>query len=339
MTDLGTPAESSPPVLGGVHIERAPELAPITFIGGTGRSGTHVLAQVLSRNRRIALIPLEVRFHTDPDGFPGLLAGEVSLERFVKRMRGFWWRGFQTRRMRGMHRFVDRERYDAAIDRFEASYAADAEAACRKLFFDLLWFRTDEREEGEAIVEQSTDTVAQASTLVRLFPEARFIHVVRDGRDASASRVAQTRGLVRPRTRTQGLAWWEERLAAIERGAGAIPPARLLTMSLDELLLVRRGRVALRPLFRFLGAQVTRGARRYFRNHMSADEANTQRWRRGISARRAERIEALYAEALDRLEAGGARSAPLLRRNFERGRDQGARDLEPVVYVYDRGSA
>ena len=88
-----------------------------------------------------------------------------------------------------------------------------------------------------AIVEQSTDNVAMAPTLVRLFPEARFIHVVRDGRDASASRVAQTRGLVRPRTRVQGIEWWEARIRAIEAGADAVPPARLLTVSLDELLL------------------------------------------------------------------------------------------------------
>ena len=333
-----TPEQRKPPVLGGEQIERAPEIAPITFVGGTGRSGTHVLAQVLSRNRRIALIPVEVRFHTDPDGFPGLLSGEVTLERFVRRMRGFWWRGFQRTRMRGMYRFVDADRYRTALDRFQESFPDDQEAACRQLFYDLLWFRTEEREEGEALVEQSCDTVAEAETLVRLFPEARFIHVVRDGRDASASRVAQTRGLFRPRTRAQGIEWWWERMDAIERGANAVPPDRLLTMSLDELVLVKGGRFALRPMFRFLGGQVTRGARRYLRNHMSAELANTQRWRRGVSTRRAERIDALYREALERLESSGARSAPLLRRTYERARDPAARDLEPLVYVYDRGS-
>ena len=172
----------------------------IVFIGGTGRSGTHVLAQLLSRHARFGLVPVEVRFHTDPDGFPGLLAGEVTPSAFVRRLRGFWWRGFQTSRMRGMYRFVDRERFDAAVERFEASHDDDLEAACRDLFFDLLWFRASEGEkaaEGEALIEQSTDNVAQAATLARLFPEARFIHVVRDGRDASASRVAQTRGLIR----------------------------------------------------------------------------------------------------------------------------------------------
>ncbi len=334
----GTPEEIGAPVLGGEQVPRADDVAPVTFVGGTGRSGTHVLGQLLSRNKRLALIPLEARFHTDPDGFPGLLAGEVTLEQFMKRLRGFWWRGFQTNRlrgrMRGLHRLVDQDRFDAAAARFEREFEADRVGACRHLFFDLLGSRADEEPEARGIVEQSTDTVAQAPTLIRIFPDARFIHVVRDGRDASASRVAQTRGLVAPRTRVGGISWWLERIEAIERGAGAIPPERLLTVSLDELLLLRRTRVALRPLFRFAGVHVAKAPRRYFRNRMSPEEANVERWRRGLSVRQVARIEKLYAEALEKLEAGGARSAPLLRRTYERARDP---ELPPLVYVYDRG--
>jgi Sulfotransferase family len=324
------PADSPSPVLGGLEVERPPEPVPLVFIGGTGRSGTHVLAQLVSRHDQFGLIPVEVRFHTDPDGFPGLLAGEVTPAQFLARLRGFWWRGFQTSRMRGMYRFVDRDRFDAAVERFEAGHADDLEAACRALFFDLLGFRAGE---GRGLVEQSTDNVARAATLHRLFPEARFIHVVRDGRDASASRVAQTRGLIAPRTREQGIEWWEGRVEAIEEGAAALPPELLLTVSLDELLRMRHARAALRPIFRFLGMTPTKRTRRYFRNRMTSEEANVERWRRRVSAAKAERIEARYAEALARLEAAGARCAPLLRHALERRDDS----VEPMVYVYDRG--
>jgi hypothetical protein len=332
MPHFGTPDEAPSPVLGGTVIERSPETAKLVFIGGTGRSGTHVLSQLVSRHNRYALVPVEVRFHTDPEGFPGLLAGEVTPERFLRRMRGFWWRGFQTSRFRGMYRFVDRGRYDAALATFEAGHGDDLIAACRRLFFDLLWFRVEEEPRALALVEQSTDTVARADVLSRVFPEAKFIHVVRDGRDASASRVSQTRGLVRPRTRVQGIEWWEERIRAIERGADSLPPERLLTVGLDELVRMQRARVALRPLFRFLGAPVTKRTRRYFSNRMTGDRGNVGRWRQGLSSRKAERIAALYDAALERLEADGARCAPLLRRALEREGD----DLDPLVYVYDR---
>jgi hypothetical protein len=334
MADPPRPAEVPAPVLDEVEVPRGDDVAPVTFIGGTGRSGTHILAQLLSRNERFALVPVEVRFHTDADGFPGLLAGEVSLAQFMRRLHGFWWKGFHRNRFRGMYRFVDRERFDEAAARFEETFEGEREAACRRLFFDMLAFRVDERDgDTRGLIEQSTDSVAQAATLTRIFPDARFIHVVRDGRDASASRVAQTRGLTRPRTRKDGIAWWRERVEAIERGADAIDPARLLTVSLDELLHIEHSRVALRPLFRFVGAHVSKAPRRFFKNRMSHDEANAERWRRGITRRKAERLDALYVEALERLEAEDARCAPLLRRTYDRARDP---DLPPLIYVYDR---
>ena len=214
-----------------------------------------------------------------------------------------------------------------------ATTATTSKAACRRLFYDLLWFRVEEQDRALALVEQSTDNVARAATLTEVFPEARFIHVVRDGRDASASRVSQTRGLVRPRTRVQGIEWWEQRIRAIERGADAIADGHLLTVSLDELVRMERARMALRPLFRFLGAPMTKRTRRYFSNRMTVEEANKERWRAGISERKAERLAALYDEALARLEADGMRCAPLLRHSLERGDDR----LDPLVYVYDRG--
>ncbi len=108
-------------MFGGVEVERAPEPAPLLFVGGTGRSGTHVLAQLVSPPRRASASSRSRSASTSTsDGFPGLLAGEVAPERFLERLRGFWWRGFQTNRMRGMYRFVERERFEAAVERFEA---------------------------------------------------------------------------------------------------------------------------------------------------------------------------------------------------------------------------
>ena len=304
---------------------------PIVFVGGTGRSGTHVLAKLLTRHPRLAMFPIEVRFHVEERGFPGLLAGRVSKQQFVRRLRGFWWKGFQTRRMRGLYRFVSEQRFERAVAAFEVSFDADPEGACRQLFYELLWVRA-ENAGAEGLVEQSCDTIAQAPTLVRLFPEAKFIHVVRDGRDASASRVAQTKGLIKPRTRRQGLEWWEERIRRIDAGARAIPPERLLTVSLDELVLLgfRRG---LRPICGFTGVYGHKKMKRFFNRRMSAELAHSDRWRAGVGDRRAAKLERLYEGILDRFEADGVRCSPLLRRTLERSRAPKANRPRPVAFL------
>ncbi len=303
---------------------------PVLFVGGTGRSGTHVLAKLLSRHPRLAMFPMEVRFHVEERGFPGLLAGRVSKQQFVRRLRGFWWKGFQTRRMRGLFRFVAADRFEQAVASFEEGFDSDPEEACRTLFYDLLWDRV-ESSGADALVEQSCDTIAHAPTLVRLFPEAKFIHVVRDGRDASASRVAQTRGLVYPRTRRQGLEWWERRIRAIDAGARAIPPERLLTISLDELLLLgpRRG---LKHICRFEGVYVNRKMKQFFNRRMSSRLAHSERWRDGLSDRRAAGLERLYEQIVDRLEADDVGCAALLRRTLERSQAQGER-VRPLPFL------
>src|SRR4051812_47843307 len=101
---------------------------PIVFVGGTGRSGTHILGKLLAKHEKLALVPVEVRFHVDERGFPGLLAGEVSKEEFLRRLRGFWWKGFQTRRLRGMYRFVPEERFERAVAAFEETLDGGGEA-------------------------------------------------------------------------------------------------------------------------------------------------------------------------------------------------------------------
>ena len=314
---------------------RTQQVPPLVFVGGTGRSGTHVIAKLLGNHPRFAIVPVEVRFHVEERGFPGLIAGRVSKEEFVRRLRGFWWRGFQTGRRRGLFRFVDRERFDAAVARFERDFDSDAEAACRRLYLDLLWFRVERRKQAWSLVEQSCDTIAQAPLLARLFPEAKFIHVVRDGRDASASRVGQAR-LVWPRTRRQGLEWWERRIRQMDAGARGLDPDRLFTVSLDELLYVRRD--GLRPLCRYLDVYVRRQMWRFARVRMSHERANAERWRRGISERRAHEIDRGYRDLLNRLEADGVQCVPLLRRALERERSPRQGGPPPLAYMAGDGT-
>ena len=309
---------------------------PVVFVGGTGRSGTHVLAKLLGRHDKMALVPVEVRFHVEEAGFPGLLSGAVTKEKFLKRLRGFWWRGFQTRRMRGLYRFLPEERFEKAVEAFEARYDDDPQEACRRLFYDLLAVRL-ERAEADGLVEQSCDTVAQGATLTNLFPEAKFIHAVRDGRDASASRVGQTHGLVYPRTRRQGLEWWEQRIRAIDAGARAIPRDQLLTVSLDELLLLGRHR-GLRPLCRFMRIYPQRRMKRFFMRRMTRELAHSDRWRAGLSDRRASDLERAYEEIVAGLEADGISCAPLLRRTLERSQGGNPEDDDFSAFLAGDGS-
>jgi Sulfotransferase family len=288
----------------------------VLFVGGTGRSGTHVVAKLVGRHSGYENISNEVRFHCDPGGFPDLLSGAVTPQEFVAKLRGTWWRRVQTFQVRGLHRNVPRKRFERAVESFEKRFADEPRAACRELFLDLLGPIATEADKP-GLVEMSCDTVAQGPALLRIFEDARFIHSVRDGRDAASSRVAKGRGVVYPRNPEQGIEWWEGRLRRIDDAVGEIPPDRLTVLSLDELVYGDR-ESTYRQLLEYLGTEDELEMRAYFETKMSAGRAHRERWREGLSDDEQRVYVSRYEEALERLERDGVHCAGLLRTAFER---------------------
>lgn len=312
----------------GLDTEAAPSRAadapppgpvPLLFVGGTGRSGTHVVSKILNSSGHFRKVPNEARFHVDPGGFPDVLAGRTSADLFAYRLEHYWYRNFEPARLsfRGLHRYVPKRRLRAARTAFLRRFDDEPEAACRQLFFDLLWpLATEGAKAG--LIEQSCDTAAEAGTLSLLFPEARFIHVVRDGRDVAASRVGQARWLAYPRTMSQGLEWWEARIRRIDGGVRAAGPERVLAVSLDDLVSGNRRKETLRRMRSFAGLGNDQSMRGYFDRRVKGRNAHTERWREEIPKRRQAEVDAAYEEILTRLEADGVHCAELLVRVRDR---------------------
>lgn len=293
---------------------------PLLFVGGTGRSGTHVVAKILNSHSHFRKVPNEARFHTDPGGFPDVLAGETGPDLFIWRLRRHWYRNFEPTRLsfRGIHRYVPKRRLEAASAAFLRRFGDQPEAACRQLFFDLLWpLATESAKAG--LIEQSCDVVAEAPTLGRLFPEAKFIHVVRDGRDAAASRAGQSR-LSRPRTIMGGLEWWEGRIRRIDAGARGVEAGRVYPVSLDELVGGERRRTY-RLMRRFAGLRNEDAMLDYFQGRVKDRNAHLERWRASVPERKQDEVDSAYREILDRLAADDVHCAPALISVYERRRE------------------
>ncbi|MCB0876700.1 MAG: sulfotransferase [Solirubrobacterales bacterium] len=306
-----------------------PEKPELLFIGGTGRSGTHVVSQLVGSHSSWARVPIEARFHVNPQGYPDLLGGQVTPDQFLRKLKRFWWRRIRAgevapviarriafgRKVRGLHKVVERDRFDAAVAEFEATVGGDADLACRNLFLDLLWpIATEAGKPG--LIEMSCFTIAESPTLVRLFPEAKLIHTVRDGRDAGSSKVSKRQKRSHPRDASEGIRWWEGRLRKIEAGVRQLPPGSLLTISLDELVDGDRDRVY-EEILDYLGLDDEPAMRGFFEDEMSASAAHKERWREGLDAGEQAAVVREYEKTLDRLEREEFHCAPQLRRAYE----------------------
>jgi hypothetical protein len=294
----------------------------LVFIGGTGRSGTHALAQLLGRHSRLADVPIEARFHCNKLGLPDLLEGRITLRSFLAKLRGFWWHRVRVDgQPRGLYNLMRRSEFDAVLGRFETAYGDDPVFASRGLFLDLL-APVAERAGKPGLVEMSSHNVRASQTLLRLFPEARFIHALRDGRDSAASVSGKTWG---PRRVGAAIGWWAERLRAIESGMRgsedgadfAIPVRRFHVVLLEDLVGFDRER-SYERLLGFLDLEDEPALRDFFAAEMTAERAHLGRWRQQLGGPRRAWVQRRYEWTVAALEREGNHAAPALRAALDR---------------------
>jgi hypothetical protein len=144
---------------------------PFTVIVGRGRSGTTLLRAMFDSHPALAIPPEShflVTLARSARAFRG--AGGFSVERFAAALNGHWgfrgW-GLDEAEVRSTLAAADPATYAEAVRAIFERYAADR---------------------GKTRYGEKTPmNVLHIRRLASLFPEARFIHLIRDGRDVALS--------------------------------------------------------------------------------------------------------------------------------------------------------
>lgn len=279
---------------------------PPVFVGGTGRSGTTVVAELIGQHSSYHMIPIEARFHLDRNGLIDTLAGNTSLEVFFDRMRGeFFERTGPNSQPRGLHQIIERSQLEESLSRFEAAFAVNRFDAARQLFGDLFDPLAESENKG-AWVEMTPGNVGITSTLLRIFPEAKVVHTVRDGRDVASSVVAKHWG---PSNVVDGIHWWSERLRQAEAEA-RMATGEIHLVKFDELIYGRR-QAAFTRLCSYLEIEADEPMLQFFKDSMTPSMAHLSRWRRGLSDDQADYVDALYRRVLHDLRSDGVSFVPV----------------------------
>lgn len=274
------------------------------FVGGVGRSGTHVMGRLIGAGRDYHWIPTEVRFHAWRGGLPDLCAGRTDLATFLETMRGRWYERGANRR-NGLKRVASREELDAALAEFERRFEGDPIAASRRLVRRLL-DPAAERAGKPAWVEITGPVVEYGEFLVELFPDARFVNMVRDGRAVVAGTLRKVDLTDDPMT---ALEKWTEMVRAAGAAIERLGPDRVLTVELDDLTAHRREETFAR-LVEFLEVSDPIPMREYFEREISAERAHVGAWRRRMAPADARKVDRHYRRVVRSLRRAGIDWAP-----------------------------
>jgi len=287
----------------------------LVFTGGSGRSGTTILAKLLRTHPQVrASKPLEIRCLTDSAGLLDLCLGpddraprevralalsrRLSFAVFARRMRGRWWeRTNRLGKISGLHRGISVEQRERLLTSLRRALRSDGRAAGEEFLGELA--RAQGFDGERYWIDTSPPNIAHADRIYRLAPQASFVHMVRDGRDTIASVMNESWGPTDP---VAGARWWADRMVAAHRGLAGVPTGAVLTVPLESLVVTDRvgeyGR-----LLDFLELPDRPRMRRYFAEQMPAERVRPGSWAQRVPDPAA--LERAYRSAADRLVAAG----------------------------------
>lgn len=278
---------------------------PPVFVGGTGRSGTTILGSLIGSHPAYAMVPIEMRFHTEPRGLGDVLADRVSVDQFASEMLGTFFRWQSPDGPRGFHLYMDKTVVAEAVGAFVAEFAADRLVAARTLFIALTLPALD-LSGKKGWVEMSPRNVVAAGMLRQIFPEMKLVHTVRDGRDAAVS-VARSRW--GPENEIDGLRWWDLWIRRADSTGRTLPQESAHLVQFEKLMLLDRDD-ALRSLCDYLGIDGV-DVREFFDTEMTPERAHLGRWSHDLDPKSAAALNEMYLECFHNLIYDDIRCRPI----------------------------
>jgi len=200
------------------------------FCGGTGRCGTALLGSILADHPAVAYFR-EPRFLSDPNGLCDYVRGKTPLATF---------REYMVKRFR--RNLVNKLRLQEMAD-VGAIYSPDVIYEVMNL---TLQDRGDRVADGRAFVlllfgkmsrpywvEKTPHTVTCVDVLYWMFPNMRYVHLIRDPRDVFASLLHQHWG---PKAGPAFVRWYNDIMEQARIAYASVHPCNYIVVSLETLV-------------------------------------------------------------------------------------------------------
>lgn len=284
-------------------------IVPI-FIGGTGRSGTTVLGDLLNEHSLVRTSnPTEIKFLANRGGFLDVVFGSLNsqIERREK-ISIFHYRTFRQRAQKdllqksqrfdefsnkiwerwweidgpaphgpGLHVGVEKQDLQNILSQYSNAIKKKPLKHARKFMDSFISLQKNHK--GEKYWAETTPmNISYSHRLTKLFPEAKFIVIRRDPRDVIASLLTKDWG---PNTPLEGVEWIEARLRADNDALRSVDPDQVLVIHLEDLVTNSPDKTYAK-LLDFLGLQDEPTMQKFRTTKMTAENASSGRWKKEI---------------------------------------------------------
>lgn len=251
---------------------------PRILMGGTGRCGTSILAQLFELHPDILYFP-EPHIWLKGYGLLQMVRGEITLEQY-----GQWM--VERHRVRMVH-WLTETGHEGADEVYSARHVSATlqwafslpgsrlEQAAR--FVDGLFSLGLRRWGGRTWAEKTPKTVMHVDMLGTMFPQMRYIHIFREPKDVYCS----VRGLHwGPNSLPEFVQWYNDIMEKARQAQQGLDGRRYMTLSMDEL--VQDPSRTAQAVLAFTGLDEANGVVQQFAAKVTARQSHTGRWRQEL---------------------------------------------------------
>ncbi len=282
------------------------------FIGGTGRSGTTVLGDLLNEHSLVRTSnPTEIKFLANRGGFLDVVFGSMNsqlenrenvsllhyrtyrqraqrdllqrrerFDEFTTKLWQKWWQiDAPAPHGPGLHVGIGKKELQGLLDNYSKKIKKNPTQQARQFMESFINLQRDKK--GEKFwVETTPMNISYSHRLIKLFPKAKFIVIRRDPRDVIASLLTKDWG---PNTPLEGVEWIESRLRADHEALKSVPSNQVLLINLEDLV-TNSPQVSYNKILNFLELQDEPAMRTFHTSEMTAENASSGRWRKEIDS-------------------------------------------------------
>jgi hypothetical protein len=164
------------------------------FVVGSGRSGSTIVAETLARAPRVFKAEgFEPKLFSDMNGFAGLFSALYTThysEEMLRERAAFMYHRREGGREVGLFRYIDEATFTALMDGFwlRARALAGDEAAVRREIrgvAETIFAALGQPGGIDWLIDDTPINALRLKEIFDVFPEARVVHVIRDGRQVA----------------------------------------------------------------------------------------------------------------------------------------------------------
>ena len=295
------------------------------FTGGSGRSGTTILINLLKNHPQVhASLPREIKYLTSRFGLIDLnfgrpfryeedltgvrnnlvanvfnLVGKSKFDHFFFYLANTWWSEIGKKgKPRGLVQGVSKEQLNAAIDNFKKYYAVDKMRASRAFFYEI-----SNAQISKSAIKYFADStpvnMMQSDLIYKIFPNGKFINIIRDGRDVAFSVSKEKWG---PNDPYKALDWWANRIKVAHKSLKQVRESDQINLRLEDLIINNRSKEYVKIL-NFLKIEDFSDMRNYFDLQMLPENMSQAEWKEQV--KNPDQFNKKYDKILLRLKLKG----------------------------------